>query len=49
VPEWPDFGQTRLVMHLDAVSRAAPETDRRRYEFLDSVVAGRVGKQVVQP
>ncbi len=37
VPEWPEFGKTRQVMHLDGVSQALPETDRARYEFLDSV------------
>jgi len=39
LPEWPEFGKTRRVMHLDAVSGAAPEKDRARYEFLDSVAA----------
>jgi para-nitrobenzyl esterase len=40
VPEWPEFGKTREVMHLDAVSQCAPATDRARYEFLDSTAAG---------
>jgi para-nitrobenzyl esterase len=39
VPEWPEFGKTHQVMHFDGVSKAAPETDRARYEFIDSVVA----------
>ena len=42
VPEWPEFGKARQVMHLDAVSKAAPETDRARYEFIDSVVVAAV-------
>ena len=37
VPEWPVYDARRQVMHLDAVSKAAPETNRARYEFLDSV------------
>jgi para-nitrobenzyl esterase len=39
VPEWPEFGKTRQVMHLDATSKAAPEQHRARYEFLESVSA----------
>ena len=39
VPEWPEFGKTRQVMHIDALSKAAPEMNRARYEFLDSVAA----------
>lgn len=39
VPEWPEFGETRKVMYIDAASKAAPEHDRARYEFLDSVVS----------
>jgi para-nitrobenzyl esterase len=49
VPEWPEFSKTRLVMHFDGVSRVAPETDRPRYEFLDSVVSAPVGNKAVQP
>jgi para-nitrobenzyl esterase len=37
VPEWPVYGAKRQVMHLDAVSKAAPEAHRARYEFLASV------------
>ncbi len=37
VPKWPEFGKTHQVMHLDAVSKAVPEQNRARYEFLDSV------------
>ena len=37
LPEWPEFGKTRQVMHLDAASKAAPEKHRARYEFLESV------------
>ncbi len=36
VPKWPEFGKSRQVMHIDAVSKAAPEQSRARYEFLDS-------------
>jgi para-nitrobenzyl esterase len=36
VPEWPEFGKTRQVMHIDAVSKAVPEQYRPRYEFLDA-------------
>ena len=39
LPEWPEFGKTRQVMRLDAVSRAVPEPGRARYEFLDAYVA----------
>jgi hypothetical protein len=41
VPEWPELGKSRQVLHLDGVSEVAPETDRARYEFLDSVAVGR--------
>jgi para-nitrobenzyl esterase len=44
VPEWPEFAKRRQVMHFDAESRLAPETDRVRYEFLDSVVTGEAGE-----
>jgi para-nitrobenzyl esterase len=44
VPEWPEFGKTRQVMYLDGVSKAGPEADRARYEFLDSVAAGSAGR-----
>ena len=37
VPEWPVYDAKHQVMHLDAVSKAAPEANRARYEFLDSV------------
>ena len=36
VPKWPESGKTRQVMHIDAVSKAAPEQNRARYEFPDS-------------
>jgi para-nitrobenzyl esterase len=39
VPDWPEFGRTRQVMYLDAVSKAAPEQHRPRYELIDSVAA----------
>jgi para-nitrobenzyl esterase len=39
VPDWPEFGKTRQVMYVDAVSKARPEEGRARYEFIDSVVA----------
>lgn len=35
LPPWPAFGKSREVMHLDAVSYAAPEEHRDRYEFVD--------------
>lgn len=38
LPVWPEFGKTRQVMHLDGTSKAMPEQDRARFEFLDSVV-----------
>ena len=38
VPDWPEFGKTRQVMYVDAVSKARPEEGRARYEFIDSVV-----------
>jgi para-nitrobenzyl esterase len=34
---WPEFGKSHEVMHIDAVSKAAPEEHRARYEFLDSL------------
>jgi para-nitrobenzyl esterase len=37
LPNWPDFGKTRHVMHIDIESRTLPEAHRDRYEFLDSV------------
>jgi len=36
---WPEFGKSREVMHIDAVSQAAPEEHRARYEFLDSIAS----------
>jgi para-nitrobenzyl esterase len=39
VPDWPEFGKTRLVMYVDSASKAGPEQGRARYEFIDSVVA----------
>ena len=39
LPNWPEYGKSRSVMHLDVVSRAKPEDDRARQEFLESVVA----------
>jgi para-nitrobenzyl esterase len=38
LPEWPEFGKTRQVMQLDAVSKAVPEPSRARYEFIDAYV-----------
>jgi len=38
VPPWPEFGKTRQVMVLDAPSKAVPEPDRARYEFIDGYV-----------
>ncbi|HNX94754.1 MAG TPA: carboxylesterase family protein, partial [Holophaga sp.] len=37
LPTWPEFGKTRQVMHLDAVSKAQPEQHRDRYELMDSM------------
>jgi para-nitrobenzyl esterase len=37
VPDWPEFGKTRQVMIVDAVSKAAPEPHRARYELMDTV------------
>ena len=37
---WPEFGKSRSVMHLDVESRARPDDDRARQEFLESVVIG---------
>jgi len=39
LPEWPEFGKTRQVMQLDAISKAVPEPSRARYEFIDAYVA----------
>lgn len=39
VADWPEWGKTRQVMYVDAVSKAGPEQGRARYEFIDSVVA----------
>jgi para-nitrobenzyl esterase len=39
LPDWPEFGKTRQVMYLDGASKAAPEQQRARYEFLDTVVS----------
>jgi para-nitrobenzyl esterase len=36
VPEWPEFGKTRQVMHIDGASKTGPEPDRARYEFIDA-------------
>jgi len=44
LPEWPAFGKTHEVMHLDAASHAAPEEHRDRYEFLDGFFAGAAKK-----
>ena len=38
--DWPEFGKSRFVMHLDVESRATRDDDRARQEFLESVVAG---------
>jgi len=37
--EWPQFGKTHQVMHLDVTCQAKPEEHRDRYEFLDSAPA----------
>jgi len=34
LPEWPRYDKTGAVMHLDAESKASPDTTRSRYEFL---------------
>ena len=39
LPPWPEFGKARQVMQIDGVSRAVPEQDRSRYQFLDAYVA----------
>ena len=44
LPKWPSYGKTHQVMHLDAVSHAAPEEHRDRYEFLDRFYTGGAGK-----
>lgn len=36
---WPQFGKTHEVMHLNVECQAMPEEHRDRYEFLDSVPA----------
>jgi para-nitrobenzyl esterase len=36
--EWPEFGETREVMHLSVESHSEKEQDRARQEFLESVV-----------
>jgi para-nitrobenzyl esterase len=38
--DWPEFGKSRFVMHLDVESRAKRDDDRARQEFLESVLAG---------
>ena len=37
--EWPQFGKTHEVMHLNVTCQAKPEEHRDRYEFLDSAPA----------
>jgi para-nitrobenzyl esterase len=37
VPEWPEFGKARQVMHVDGVSKAGPEQGRARYELIDQI------------
>ena len=37
--EWPQFGKTHEVMHLNVECQAKPEEHRERYEFLDSTPA----------
>ena len=37
--EWPQYGKTHEVMHLNVECRAKPEEHRDRYEFLDSAPA----------
>ena len=39
LPRWPEFGQSHEVMQIDGVSKAVPEQNRARYEFLDAFVA----------
>jgi para-nitrobenzyl esterase len=34
LPEWPRYDKTSEVMHLDAASKASPDTTHARYEFL---------------
>ncbi len=36
---WPQFGKTHEVMHLNVQCQALPEEHRDRYEFLDSAPA----------
>jgi para-nitrobenzyl esterase len=38
LPPWPEFGKSREVMQIDGVSKAVPEENRARYEFLDTDV-----------
>jgi para-nitrobenzyl esterase len=37
VPEWPEFGKTRQVMYVDAVSKVGPEQGRARYQLIDEI------------
>lgn len=39
LPAWPEFGKTGQVMQIDATSKAVPEANRARYEFLDAFAA----------
>ncbi|HEY7211853.1 MAG TPA: carboxylesterase/lipase family protein [Bryobacteraceae bacterium] len=42
LPEWPRYAPSDFpVMHVGPKTQAAPDTERARYQFLDSVVAGR--------
>jgi para-nitrobenzyl esterase len=42
LPSWPAYDPaTRMRMRIDVVSQAEPETDRARYEVLDSIAARR--------
>jgi para-nitrobenzyl esterase len=42
LPHWPRYDKTSEVMHLDAASKAAPDTTRARYEFLNRVPSATV-------
>jgi para-nitrobenzyl esterase len=42
---WPEFGKTHEVMHLNVECQAMPEAHRDRYEFLDSAPAPATGNR----
>jgi para-nitrobenzyl esterase len=46
VPEWPEYGRTRQVMYVDAVSRVGPDRGRSRYELIDEVAPRAAGVEV---